>query len=129
VKAIYGNSFYSFPERFERVKYFSQEPALNGGYGNQKDLGTVKGVFQNKTKGVKDSNGNLVMQSIYEMWTEQNLVKGNFLEREEIVYRIMSDAEYEMTGGFNDYQLEKVVGLNGEAEKKLDIDLGGGEFQ
>lgn len=119
MSGAYGSILTAFPEQFDQVEYFDMQPLVGSGWGPRTDKLTIAAVVIQCTTGrkIKDSNGNLVTFRGMELWTEELLKAGRFVDFEEdgesSVYRIMGDNAWRREAGFTVYSLEKVVAADG----------------
>jgi hypothetical protein len=111
--SVYGEMLLSFPEQFINVPYFDMQPLINDSYGQRENQVSINCIIQNKTSGVKDSNGNLVRNSSYYLWATRKLIAGKFIEWQGHIYRLIVDNDWLREGGFWSYEIEKLVGSNG----------------
>jgi hypothetical protein len=119
VNGVYGSILTAFPEQFADVLYFDMAPLASSGWGPRTDKKKIRATVVQCTTGrkVKDSNGNLVISRDMELWSEELLQAGRFVEFEEdgafAVYRISGDNEWRREAGFVVYSLAKVVAADG----------------
>ena len=123
MNGVYGSSIIAFPEQFVDVTYFDMAPEQGSGYGPRTGVQTIRAVVQCTVgRRVLDINGNLVTTRKMELWTDQLLQSGKFVEFTEdaipVVYRLVGDNEWRREDGFAVYSLERVVGANGTEDKE-----------
>ena len=109
---------------------YQQTPLINGGWEKviDSDL-VVTGIFQNtKPSQIKDGNGNLVLSSGFEFWSETGNLNDYFTQIKDKVYRLISMQDWETEGGFYRYSLDKVVGNNGSESDDTAWNLGPNSF-
>lgn len=128
--SVYGDMLLYFAEQRTTVTVYDMTPDINAGWTivpNSQE--TVSCIYQH-TNGdrIKDSNGNLVSSSDFELWTETDGLRGKFLSIDGNVYRLASNAEWIREGGFFRYTCEKVVGNNGLESDVATWNLGGHSF-
>ncbi len=133
MNGVYGSIINAFPEQLEDVTYFDMAPKQNSGFGPRTSISTILGVIQcTQGRQVKDSNGNLVRSRQMQLWTEEILVAGRFIEFQEdgeaAVYRIAGDNEWKREAGFTVYPIHKVVGANGNESNDVRMNMGTGAF-
>lgn len=123
--AVYGDQLAFFAEQFRMFDYFSMKPLPTGSYTPRESLGKVKGVFQYMKKGdLIRENDTEAETDVPTFWTRQKLVVGNFIQKEDELYRITSDWTWKFEGNFYCYSLETFVG-NSDAQKPFDyVDIG-----
>jgi hypothetical protein len=112
---LYGNMLSYHPGQFREFTYFDMTPGTNSGYTINPNVpvSTIRGVLQNSTSKVADSNGNLVDINDERLWTNTILIRGYFVQFQDITYRIVDGNDWPFEGGFYLYTLERVVGDNG----------------
>ena len=128
--AVYGDMLLFFSEQRKSLTVYQQTPLINGGWKKviDSDL-VVTGIFQNtKPSQIKDGNGNLVLSSGFEFWSETGNVNDYFTQIKDKVYRLMSMQDWETEGGFYRYSLDKVVGNNGSESDDTAWNLGPNSF-
>jgi hypothetical protein len=133
VNGVYGSIISAFPEQLEDITYFDMAPKQDSGYGPRTSVKTIEGVIQcTGGRQVKDSNGNLVVSRQMQLWSEEILVAGRFIEFQEdglaVVYRISGDNEWKREAGFTVYPIHKVVGANGNESNDVQMKTGTGAF-
>ena len=130
MNGVYGDILIAFPEQFRHVTVYRMDAQVNGGF--TKTVGSDKRIrclFQH-TKGrtLKDSNGNLVKTSGFELWTHEKALAGYFVNIDDDVYRITFGADWTYEGGFVRYALDRVVGNDGTDTENTTWNLGKGSF-
>lgn len=128
--AVYGDMLLFFSEQRRSLTVYQQTPLINGGWEKviDSDL-VVTGIFQNtKPSQIKDSNGNLVLSSGFEFWSETGNLNDYFTQIKDKVYRLISMQDWETEGGFYRYSLDKVVGNNGSETDDTAWNLGPNSF-
>jgi hypothetical protein len=128
--AVYGDMLLFFSEQRRSLTVYQQTPLINGGWEKviDSDL-VVTGIFQNtKPSQIKDSNGNLVLSSGFEFWSETGNLNDYFTQIKDKVYRLISMQDWETEGGFYRYSLDKVVGNNGSESDDATWNLGPNSF-
>ena len=128
--AVYGDMLLHFSEQRKSLTVYQQTPLINGGWEKviDSDL-VVTGIFQNtKPSQIKDSNGNLVLSSGFEFWSETGNLNDYFTQIKDKVYRLISMQDWETEGGFYRYSLDKVVGNNGSESDDTAWNLGPNSF-
>lgn len=128
--AVYGDMLLFFSEQRKSLTVYQQTPLINGGWKKviDSDL-VVTGIFQNtKPSQIKDGNGNLVLSSGFEFWSETGNVNDYFTQIKDKVYRLISMQDWETEGGFYRYSLDKVVGNNGSESDDTAWNLGPNSF-
>ena len=115
MSGIYGDMLLAFPEQRQTITVYEMTANINAGWTKTPGSDVqVSGIYQHtRGKQIQDSNGNLVESSGLEFWTETGNLSGKFTQIEGIVYRLISDNNWNKEGGFLRYGLEKVVGNNG----------------
>lgn len=109
--AIYGNQLLFFTEQFRTFDYFSMKPNAVASYSPKEMLGKVRGVFQYMKKGeLRRENDTLADVDVPTFWTKSHLVVGNFILKDDEIYRITNSADWLFEGGFCCYVLEHIVG-------------------
>lgn len=118
--AVYGDQLAFFAEQFRMFDYFSMKPLPTGSYTPREDLGKVKGVFQYMKKGdLVRENETEAETDVPTFWTRQKLVVGNFIQKEDELYRITSDYTWKFEGNFYCYSLETFIG---SSDKQIPFD-------
>ena len=128
--AVYGDMLLFFSEQRRSLTVYQQTPLINGGWEKviDSDL-VVTGIFQNtKPSQIKDGNGNLVLSSGFEFWSETGNLNDYFTQIKDKVYRLISMQDWETEGGFYRYSLDKVVGNNGSESDDTAWNLGPNSF-
>ena len=123
--AVYGDQLAFFAEQFRMVEYFSMKPLPAGSYTPRESLGQVKGVFQYMKRGDLIRENEVEAETdVPTFWTRKKLVVGNFIQKEDELYRIVSDWTWKFEGGFYVYSLETFIG-NSDAQIPFEhVDLG-----
>ena len=123
--SIYGDQLAFFAEQFRMFDYFSMKPLPTGSYTPREDLGKVKGVFQYMKKGDLIRENEVEAETdVPTFWTRQKLVVGNFIQKEDELYRITSDYVWKFEGNFNCYVLETFIGSSDKQIPFEHVDLG-----
>ena len=123
--AVYGDQLAFFAEQFRMFDYFSMKPLPTGSYTPREDLGKVKGVFQYMKKGDLIRENEVEAETdVPTFWTRQKLVVGNFIQKEDELYRITSDYVWKFEGNFNCYVLETFIGSSDKQIPFEHVDLG-----
>lgn len=118
--AVYGDQLAFFAEQFRMFDYFSMKPLPTGSYTPREDLGKVKGVFQYMKKGDLVRENEVEAETdVPTFWTRKKLVVGNFIQKEDELYRITSDYTWKFEGNFYCYSLETFVG---SSDKQIPFD-------
>ena len=127
--AVYGDQLAFFAEQFRMVDYFSMKPLPAGSYDKRKSLGRVKGVFQYMKKGDLIRENEVEAETdVPTFWTRTRLIVGNFIQKEDELYRITSDYPWKFEGGFYCYSLETFVG-NSDAQKPFEyVNIGQNDY-
>jgi hypothetical protein len=128
--AVYGDMLLFFSEQRRSLTVYQQTPLINGGWEKVLDSDlVVTGIFQNtKPSQIKDGNGNLVLSSGFEFWSETGNLNDYFTQIKDKVYRLISMQDWETEGGFYRYSLDKVVGNNGSETDDTAWNLGPNSF-
>lgn len=123
--AVYGDQLAFFTEQFRMFDYFSMKPLPTGSYSDRESLGQVKGVFQYMKKGdLNRENETEAEVDVPTIWTRQKLRVGNFVQKEDELYRITSDYTWKFEGNFYCYSLETFIGSSDEQEPFDYVDVG-----
>lgn len=123
--AVYGDQLAFFTEQFRMFDYFSMKPLPTGSYSDRESLGQVKGVFQYMKKGdLNRENETEAEVDVPTIWTRQKLKVGNFIQKEDELYRITSDYTWKFEGNFYCYSLETFIGSSDEQEPFDYVDVG-----
>lgn len=118
--AVYGDQLAFFAEQFRMFEYFSMKPLPAGSYTPRESLGKVKGVFQYMKRGdLMRENEVEAETDVPTIWTRQTLKVGNFIQKEDELYRITSDWTWKFEGNFNIYSLETFIG---NSDKQVPFD-------
>jgi hypothetical protein len=127
---VYGNQLLFFPEQFRMVDYFSMKPLPTGSYTPRESLGRVKGVFQYMKKGdLIRENETEAETDVPTFWTKTKLLVGNFIQKEDELYRITSDWTWNFEGGFYAYSLETFIGNSDKQEAFPYVDIGQNSYE
>lgn len=117
---VYGDILSFFAEQFRMLDYYSMTALPVGSYSKRVDLGKVKGVFQYMKKGeLARENDTEAETDVPTFWTRQKLAVGNFLQKEDELYRIVGDYTWKFEGGFYCYTLETFIG-NSDSQKPFE---------
>lgn len=123
--AVYGDQLAFFAEQFRLFDYFSMNPIPTGSYTERQDLGKVKGVFQyNKRGDLIRENDTEAETDVPTIWTRQKLKVGNFIQKEDELYRITSDWTWKFEGNFYVYSLETFIGNSDKQESFDYVNIG-----
>jgi len=123
--AVYGDQLAFFAEQFRMVDYFSMKPLPAGSYEKRKSLGRVKGVFQYMKKGDLVRENEVEAETdVPTFWTRTKLIVGNFIQKEDELYRITSDWTWKFEGNFYCYSLETFIGSSDKQVPFEHVDLG-----
>ena len=123
--AVYGDQLAFFTEQFRMFDYFSMKPLPTGSYSDRESLGQVKGVFQYMKKGdLNRENETEAEVDVPTIWTRQKLKVGNFLQKDDELYRLTSDYTWKFEGNFYCYSLETFIGSSDEQEPFDYVDVG-----
>lgn len=123
--AVYGDTLAFFAEQFRIFDYFYMKPLPTGSYTPREDLGKVKGVFQYMKKGdLLRENEVEAETDVPTFWTRKKLVVGNFIQKEDELYRIVSDYTWKFEGNFYCYSLETFIGNSDKQEEFDYVDIG-----
>lgn len=127
--AVYGDQLAFFAEQFRMFEYFSMQPLSTGSYTPRKSLGKVKGVFQYMKRGdLMRENEVEAETDVPTIWTRQTLKVGNFIQKEDELYRITSDWTWKFEGNFNIYSLETFIG-NSDKQTPFDyVNVGQNDY-
>lgn len=122
---VYGDQLAFFAEQFRMFDYFSMKPLPTGSYTPRESLGKVKGVFQYMKKGdLIRENDTEAETDVPSFWTRQKLIVGNFIQKDDELYRITSDYTWKFEGNFYVYSLETFIGSS-DAQKPFEyVDIG-----
>ena len=97
--------------------------------------GNYLGIMFNEEDNIKTENGNLIYLQHYYLWCEENLQPGNFISWGSNpggylnTYRIKHTSGWEQLGGFTQYELERVVGSDGQGTVASNLSDGSGNYQ
>ena len=117
---VYGDVLSFFAEQFRMFEYFSMKPLPTGSYSPRESLGKVKGVFQYMKKGdLIRENDTEAETDVPSFWTRQKLIVGNYIQKDDELYRITSDYTWKVEGNFYVYSLETFIGSS-DAQKPFD---------
>lgn len=123
--AVYGDQLAFFAEQFRMVDYFSMKPLPAGSYKKRESLGKVKGVFQYMKKGDLIRENEVEAETdVPTFWTRKKLIVGNFIQKEDELYRITSDWTWKFEGNFYCYSLETFIGSSDKQVPFEHVDLG-----
>ena len=123
--AVYGDQLAFFAEQFRMFDYFSMKPLPTGSYSPRESLGKVKGVFQYMKKGdLMRENEVEAETDVPTFWTRTKLKVGNFIQKEDELYRITSDYTWKFEGNFYCYSLETFIGSSDKQVPFEHVDLG-----
>jgi hypothetical protein len=128
---IYGDMLSFFPELFRNFEYSAMKPLTPASYTKREVIGNVRGVFQYMKKGeLRRENDTLSDTEIPTFWTREKLVVGNFITKEDELYRITNNASWLYEGGFNCYVMELMIGNSDLQEEytEEEVDLGQGSY-
>jgi hypothetical protein len=127
--SVYGDQLAFFAEQFRMFEYFSMQPLPAGSYTPRKSLGEVKGVFQYMKRGdLMRENEVEAETDVPTIWTRQTLKVGNFIQKEDELYRITSDWTWKFEGNFNIYSLETFIGNSDKQESFDYVNLGQNDY-
>ena len=116
MSGAFGNMLTMFPETQIFVDYFDQQPLHGGGYGPRTDFAKVRGILRcTGGRRVKTENGYKVIGRAMSFWTETKLQAGRFISDGVYVYAlaIPAQGDWEIEGGFYQYDCERVTGADG----------------
>lgn len=123
--AIYGDQLAFFTEQFHMFDYFTMKPLPTGSYSPRESLGKIKGVFQYMKKGdLIRENETEAETDVPTIWTRKKLRVGNFIQKEDELYRITSDYTWKFEGNFYCYSLETFIGSSDKQIPFDYVDLG-----
>ena len=71
---------------------------------------------------------NLINYSKYHLWCEEVLDAGKFVFWNNTTYRIVSSNDWPIYSGFTQYELERMVGSDGQGSIDSGLDDGSGSF-
>lgn len=97
--------------------------------------GTYLGVMFNEEDNIKSGDGNLVYTQHFYLWCEESLQPGNFISWGANpggylnTYRIKHTAGWGAYGGFTQYELERVVGSDGQGTVASGLSDGSNNYQ
>ena len=127
--AVYGDQLAFFAEQFRMFDYFSMKPLETGSYSPRESLGKVKGVFQYLKKGdLLRENEVEAETDVPALWTRQQLKVGNFIQKEDELYRITSDWTWKFEGNFYVYSLETFIGNSDKQESFDYVNVGQNDY-
>lgn len=127
--AIYGDVLSFFAEQFRMFDYFSMKPLPTGSYSPRESLGKVKGVFQYMKKGDLIRENEVEAETdVPTFWTRTKLKVGNFIQKEDELYRITSDYTWKFEGNFYCYSLETFIGSSDKQIPFEHVDLGQNDY-
>ena len=126
---VYGDQLAFFAEQFRMFEYFSMKPLPTGSYTPRESLGKVKGVFQYMKRGDLVRENEVEAETdVPTFWTRQKLIVGNFIQKEDELYRITSDYTWKFEGNFYVYSLETFIG-NSDVQKPFDyVNIGQNDY-
>ena len=123
--AVYGDQLAFFTEQFRMFDYFTMKPLPTGSYSPRESLGKIKGVFQYMKKGDLIRENEVEAETdVPTIWTRQKLKVGNFIQKEDELYRITSDYTWKFEGNFYCYSLETFIGSSDKQKPFDHVDLG-----
>lgn len=124
--AIYGDQLAFFPEQFRMFEYFHMTPITTGSYSPRESLGKIRAIFQYVRKGdLVRENDTEADTNVPTIWTKTKLKVGDyFIQKDDELYRIVSDYPWHFEGGFYCYSLATFVGSSDVQEPFEDVDLG-----
>lgn len=126
---IYGDVLSFFAEQFRMFDYFSMKPLPTGSYSPRESLGKVKGVFQYMKKGDLIRENEVEAETdVPTFWTRTKLKVGNFIQKEDELYRITSDYTWKFEGNFYCYSLETFIGSSDKQIPFEHVDLGQNDY-
>ncbi len=127
---VYGDQLAFFAEQFRMVEYFSMKPLPAGSYTPRESLGKVKGVFQYMKRGDLIRENEVEAETdVPTFWTRKKLVVGNFIQKEDELYRIVSDWTWKFEGGFYVYSLETFIG-NSDVQAPFEyVNIGQNDYE
>ena len=118
--AVYGDQLAFFTEQFRMFDYFTMKPLPTGSYSPRESLGKIKGVFQYMKKGDLIRENEIEAETdVPTIWTREKLRVGNFIQKEDELYRITSDYTWKFEGNFYCYSLETFIG---SSDKQIPFD-------
>lgn len=126
---VYGDQLAFFAEQFRMFEYFSMKPLPTGSYTPRESLGKVKGVFQYMKRGDLVRENEVEAETdVPTFWTRQKLIVGNFIQKEDELYRITSDYTWKFEGNFYVYSLETFIGSS-DVQKPFDyVNIGQNDY-
>lgn len=126
---VYGDQLAFFAEQFRIFEYFSMKPLPTGSYTPRESLGKVKGVFQYMKRGDLVRENEVEAETdVPTFWTRQKLIVGNFIQKEDELYRITSDYTWKFEGNFYVYSLETFIGSS-DVQKPFDyVNIGQNDY-
>lgn len=155
VNSIYGDNLLAFPEAMQTFNYFFMTPQISDNYiplvasgyngidaNFQAPLsgiytqvsgfapqGTYRGVFHNDESSVKDAMGNLINYQKYVLWAREVFDPGWFISWQNTVYRIVASNDWPTMGGFTEYEIERLVGSDGQGTVPSNLGDGSSNYQ
>lgn len=127
--SVYGDMLAFFAEQFRMFDYFSMKPLPTGSYTPRESLGKVKGVFQYMKKGDLIRENEVEAETdVPTFWTRTKLKVGNFIQKEDELYRITSDYTWKFEGNFYCYSLETFIGSSDKQIPFEHVDLGQNDY-
>ena len=123
--AVYGDQLAFFAEQFRMFDYYTMKPLPTSSYTQRESLGKVKGVFQYMKRGDLTRENEVETEiDVPTIWTRQKLKVGNFIQKEDELYRIVSDWTWNFEGNFYVYSLETFVGNSDKQVPFEHVNLG-----
>jgi hypothetical protein len=120
---LYGNMLTNFQALFIDLQSFDMKAKTNSGYDTTKDKNgnnsviiDFRGCFQNLTANeIKSSNGNLIIVISGNLWSNTQLILGNFVKNPEdnLTYRLKRNNPWVKEAGFYYYDVTQVTGDDG----------------
>lgn len=126
---MYGSSLLAFPEQFINVLYFQMIPVLNSGWDKKPVYNKRIIKHHSKPKQTKDQNGNLVISEQLQVWSMEKLNEGWFLQIENNVYRIGAENDFSLEDDFYSYDIERVIGDDGQPGQTVVFNTGTENFK
>ena len=123
--AVYGDQLAFFAEQFRMFDYYTMKPLPTSSYTQRESLGQVKGVFQYMKRGDLTRENEVEAEiDVPTIWTRQKLKVGNFIQKEDELYRIVSDWTWKFEGNFYVYSLETFIGNSDKQVPFEHVNLG-----
>ena len=112
---LYGSMLTYFSGQLRPFTYFNMTSKLNSGYTIDPNVPvqTFRGVLQNSTSDVFDSNGNLAINNNEFLWARADLQVGYFVKFGTDTFRIIPSNDWTFEGGFTRYTVSRLIGDNG----------------